>query len=414
MQTSILRSAALRALLAAEVISTTGAQMTWVALPWFVLTTTGSATRMSLVMAAEALGLALVGFPSGRLLNRLGARRTMLLCDALRGPLMLLVPLLHWAGELSLGLLVAVAFALGAMSAPYFAAQRMILPELLGEDETVVSQASALFQGATRVTLLLGPATAGVLIGFVGAPVVLVVDAATYVVSVLLVGLFVPATEPVPTDGEDRGVLAGLRWVAREPLIRAWRFSLIVGDIAWQAIFVAIPVLVVARYDSDARIVGVLFAAFGVGAVLGNLAAYRLVKSVDGLSLIAKVALAQALPLWLLVFELPAAAAVGVLLASGLANGLINPSLHAIITLRIPPAMRGTVMTSLMTLYALAMPIGILGAGPMLDAFGVEPVFAAAAAVQTLTMAAVAGAALRAREATEPARPARWPSRTAP
>jgi hypothetical protein len=46
------------------------------------------------------------------------------------------------------------------------------------------------------------------------------------------------------------------------------------------------------------------------------------------------------------------------------------------------------------------MPIGILGAGPLLDAFGVDPVFAIAAAVQTLVMGAVAVAALRAREAT--------------
>jgi MFS family permease len=402
-ETSVLRSGPLRALLAAEVISTTGVQMTWVALPWFVLLTTGSATRMSVVMAAEAIGLAAVGFPSGRLLNRLGARRTMLLCDGLRGPLMLVIPVLHWADALSFGLLAAVAFALGALSAPYFAANRMILPELLGENETVVSQANALFQGATRITLLLGPVTAGVLIGVIGAPSVLVVDAATYVVAVLLVGLFVPATTPVRADGEDRGVLAGLRWVSREPLIRTWRFCLIVGDIAWQAIFVAIPVLVVARYDSDPRVVGALFAAFGVGAVLGNTVAFRLVRQVDGLRLIARVALAQALPIWLLVLHLPAVAAVGVLFASGLANGLINPSLHAIVTLRIPPALRGTVMTSLMTLYALAMPIGILGAGPLLDAFGVDPVFAAAAAVQTLTMAGVAIAAQRARAAERPA-----------
>jgi predicted MFS family arabinose efflux permease len=215
--------------------------------------------------------------------------------------------------------------------------------------------------------------------------------------------LFVPATEPATADGEDRGVLAGLRWVAKEPLIRAWRFCFIVGDLAWQAIFVALPVLVVARYDSDPRIVGVLFAAFGVGAVLGNVVAYRLVTRMDGLTLIAKVALAQALPLWLLVVDLPASGAVAALFASGLANGLINPSLHAIITLRIPPALRGTVMTSLMTLYALAMPIGILGAGPLLDAFGVEPVFALCAGIQTIVMAGVAAAALRAREASEPA-----------
>lgn len=401
METNLLRIPGIRALLTAEVVSTTGAQMTWVALPWFVLTTTGSATRMSLVMTAEALGLALVGLPSGRLLNRLGARRTMLLCDGLRGPLMLVVPLLHWAGGLSLGILLAAAFALGTFGAPYFAAQRIIVPELLGEDETTVSQASALFQGATRVTLLLGPVSAGVLIGLMGAPSVLVVDAATYVVAVVLVRAFVPKTRPVAVSEDETGVIAGLRWVAGEPLIRTWRFCLIVGDVAWQAIFVALPVLVVARYDADARIVGVLFAAFGIGAVAGNLFAYRALRRVDGLSLIARISLAQALPLWLLVLDLPAAAAVAVLFASGLANGLINPSLHAIVTLRIPPALRGTVMTSLMTLYSLAMPIGLLGAGPLLDSFGLEPVFAAAAAVQSAVMAGVALAARRAREASE-------------
>ena len=394
-----LRSRPIRALLASEVISTTGAQMTWVALPWFVLTTTGSATRMSLVMAAELFGLALAGFPSGRLINRIGARRTMVLCDALRGPFMLLVPVLHWLGALSFAPLVAAAFVLGALSAPYFAANRLILPELLGEDERTMSQASALFQGATRITMLLGPVAAGVLIGVIGAPVVLVVDAATYVVAVVLVVAFVPGTKPRVDDGEDRSVMAGLRWVAREPLIRTWRLCFIVGDAAWQAIFVALPVLVVVRYDSDPKIVGALFGAFGVGAVLGNVAAYRLVRDVDGLQLIATVALGQALPLWFLVLELPAVGAVGALFASGLANGLINPSLHAIMTLRIPPALRPSVLSSLMTLHSLAMPIGLLGAGPLLDAFGVGPMFMGTAAIQTVAMTALAAAAFRARPA---------------
>jgi len=413
-ETSLLRIPGIRALLVAEVVSTTGAQMTWVALPWFVLTTSGSATRMSMVMAAEAIGLALVGLPSGRLLNRVGARRTMLICDGLRGPLMLVIPIFHWMGGLSLGLLIAVAFAIGSFGAPYFAAQRIIVPELLGEDETRVSQASALFQGATRATLLLGPVSAGILIGSIGAPSVLVVDAATYVVAVLLVGVLVPKTRLVAAAAEESGVLAGLRWVAHEPLIRAWRFCLIVGDVAWQAIFVALPVLVVARYDAQAAIVGLLFAAFGVGAVLGNVVAYRLLRRMDGLGLIARGALAQALPLWLLVVHPPAPLAIGALFVSGLANGLINPSLHAIVTLRIPAALRGTVMTSLMTLYSLAMPIAFVGTGPSLDAFGLDPVFAVAAAVQTAVMAGVAVAAARAREATDGSSRVRSPSRTAP
>src|SRR5438094_3505377 len=95
----VLRSRPLVALLIAETVSTTGSQMTWLALPWFVLVTSGSATRMTVVMAGELTGLALLGLPGGRVLERLGARRTMLLCDAARAPLMTLVPVLHWTGN---------------------------------------------------------------------------------------------------------------------------------------------------------------------------------------------------------------------------------------------------------------------------------------------------------------------------
>jgi MFS family permease len=152
--------------------------MTWLALPWFVLVTTGSATRMTFVMAAELIGLGVLGLPGGKLLGRIGARRTMILCDGARAPLMLAIPVLHWTGALTFAALLAIAFLLGAVSAPYFAAQKVIVPELLGEDEQRVSEANALFQGATRVTLLLGPVVGGVLIAAIDATSVLVVDAA--------------------------------------------------------------------------------------------------------------------------------------------------------------------------------------------------------------------------------------------
>jgi MFS family permease len=157
--------------------------MTWLALPWFVLLTTGSATRMTFVVVAELVGLGLLGLPGGKLLGRFGAWRTMVVCDGARAPLMLLVPILHWSGALSFAVLIVIAGVLGAFSAPYFAAQKVIVPELLGEDEAVVTRANALFQGATRITLLLGPVIGGVLISLFSAPAVLVVDAATYVVA---------------------------------------------------------------------------------------------------------------------------------------------------------------------------------------------------------------------------------------
>jgi MFS family permease len=394
----LLRRRPVLALLAAEVVSTTGSQMTWLALPWFVLVTSGSATRMSLVVAAELGGLAALGLPGGKILGRLGARRTMLVCDTARGPLMVPLPLLHWAGGLSFGVLLATAVALGGLSAPYFAAQKVIVPELLGEDEALVSRATALFQGATRVTMLLGPVLGGVLIAAVSAPAVLVVDAATYAVAAGLVALFVPRLTPVPAGDEDRGIRAGLRFLARERLLRVWTPVFAIGDAAWAAFFVTVPVLVVTRFDADPRVAGWLLASFGVGAVVGNVAAYRLLLGrVEGLTIVAACVMGQALPLWLLTAELPPAAYSAALLVSGIANGLVNPSIHTLMTLRIPPALRPTVMTSMMMVFVLVQPLGVLGVGPVLDAFGARPVLVGFAATQTVAMAAIVVVSLRAR-----------------
>jgi len=397
-RSQLLRERSIRALLAAEVVSTTGAQMTWVALPWFVLVTTGSATRMSLVMGAELLGLALLGLPGGRVLGRLGARRTMIWCDAARAPLMLVIPLLHWSGGLSFAVLAVVAFALGAFSAPYFAAQKVIVPELLGEDEERVTDANALFQAANRTTILLGPVLAGVLIGVIGATSVLVVDAATYVVSVLLVTVFVPQRAAVEQEPEHRQIRAGLRFLAHDPLLRVWWPAFALGDAAWTAFFVTLPVLVLERFGHHPAIVGWLIASFGIGALIGNMISFRyLTRRFDGLTIFTTFIVIQVIPLWLLWLPVPAAALSAAIVVSGIGNGLVNPSLHAISTLRVPPPMRPTVMTTVMTFWALVNPLGLFVAGPVLDAVGTTPVLIGYAAVQTLTMGVAASVAARER-----------------
>jgi predicted MFS family arabinose efflux permease len=405
-RSQLLRERSIRALLTAEVISTTGAQMTWVALPWFVLVTTGSATRMSLVMGAELLGLALLGLPGGRVLGRFGARRTMIGCDAARAPIMLVIPVLHWTGGLSFAVLAVVAFALGSFSAPYFAAQKVIVPELLGENEERVTDANALFQAANRTTILLGPVLAGVLIGVIGATSVLVVDAATYLVSVLLVTVFVPRRRPVEQEPEHRQIRAGLRFLAHDPLLRVWWPAFALGDAAWTAFFVTLPVLVLERFGHHPAIVGWLIASFGIGALIGNVVSFRyLTRRFDGLTIFTTFIVIQVVPLWLLWLPVPAAALSAAILVSGIGNGLVNPSLHAISTLRVPPPMRPTVMTTVMTAWALVNPLGLFVAGPVLDAVGTTPVLIGYAAVQTVTMgvAATVAARERFRQTAQPA-----------
>jgi predicted MFS family arabinose efflux permease len=323
----------------------------------------------------------------------------MITADAARAPLTFLIPVLYWSGGLSFAVLLALVFAIGALSTPYFAAQRSVVPELVGEDEALVGKANVFLQSAQRVTMLLGPAAAGVLIAVLNAPSVIVIDAVTYLVSLTLVGVFVRSHADAAVAQEPGGVLDGIRYVLRDRLLRGWCVAFVLGDAAWMAFFAAVPVLVVADYGSNPRIVGWIFAAFGVGAVLGNTAAFRLQDRREGLWIIATLVWGQALPLWALVFRIPALAVMAALFVSGIFNGLVNPSIHARLTLSAPPEIRARVLGALATVLMLSSPLGLAFAGPVLSSFGAHPVLVAFAAVQTATMAVVSVLSLRARGA---------------
>src|SRR5204862_2859733 len=188
--------------------------MTFVALPWFVLATTGSTAKTGWVLAAEMLPIAIVGIPAGSLIARLGAKRTMLVCDAARGPLLLVIPVLHRTGHLSFAALVATAFAIGVFAAPYLASARIVVPEVAGEDERAVAQVSAILAGANQLTQIVGPVLAGVLIAATSPSTVLVVDGCSYLLSFLTIALVVRAGRRVAETQESRGLFAGLRFLA--------------------------------------------------------------------------------------------------------------------------------------------------------------------------------------------------------
>ena len=207
-------------MLAAELCSSLGSQLTRLALPWFVLVETGSAARMALVFAAQLLPVALLGLPSGPVVERVGARTVMVAADLARAPVLALVPLLHALELLTFPLLLVIALVLGVFSTPYYAAQRLILPEVLGDDERAVARGNSLIEGTSELTNLAGPALAGVLIAFLGAANVLWLDAGSYVVSAVLLLAFVPRSDRTQPDERSRGIFAGLGFLLRDRLLR--------------------------------------------------------------------------------------------------------------------------------------------------------------------------------------------------
>ena len=392
----VLQDTRLRALLAAEVVSSLGTQMTWLALPWFVLRTTGSPQRMSWVIIAEVVPIAVLGFWGGAIASRVGTRRTMLACDLLRVPIFAAIPALHAAGALPFPLLLALVASSGVFLAPYFSVQRSVVPELIGEEQLDVANATAFFQAANRLTVFLGPPTAGVLIGVIGTANVLYVDAATYLVSFVLVGLFVHPPE-VKTDAPPTGVLDGVRFLLRDKLLRVWTPAFTLIDVCWQLLFASLPVLVVAKYHADPHVLGLLFGGFGGGALVGAFVSLPLVKRFEALGLGATAFVFEVLSLWIL--AVPAAwgvAFTGMVLA-GFFTSVVNAPMQALVMLRMPREVRTQGVAAFAVFQCIGSPIGLLVAGWALGRYDTRSVLAVVLGLFTVGATGFVSAALAER-----------------
>jgi MFS family permease len=393
----LLRHRGLLAVLMRDVVSITGSQMTWVAIPWFVLTTTGSPARMTLVLAVEAAALGVVGFLSGNVVSRLGPRRTMLVADGLRGPLVALIPILHFADALSFPVLLLLVAAIGAFATPAIASKQSLMPELVGEDERTLTEANALLQGANRLTMILGPPLGGALIGLFGATSVLLIDAATFVFAFVLILTFVRVGGAVADDEESRGLTAGARFIARDRLLRPWTVTVIVSDAIWLALFGVMPVFVLQRFGEDPTILGVVWGAWGAGAVAGSVATFKLIARIDRLLVCSIGEMGMTAPLWLLLVDLPAAAVVATMFVSGLANGIVNAPIYTIINLRTPRALRAKVWSVVIVGSALLGPPVLVVTGPALERAGLVPTLFALLVVQSIAVVGFTAAGLRER-----------------
>jgi predicted MFS family arabinose efflux permease len=365
--------------------------------------TTGSAAKMSVVLAVQILPMAILGVPSGTLVQKLGSRTTMLVCDFARAPLIMALPLLYSAGVLSFGLLLAIVAAIGAFMPPYGASQRTILPELVGEDVTTMSQANSLIEGGTAAAALIGPALAGILIPFLGAPNVLYIDAATYLVAFLLVFAFVPRPKPIDQEATG-GALEGLRFVARDSFMGALVLVILVFGFFSSALSAALPAHAYLDFGSP-RIAGLFYSALGAGALIGTIIAVMIIPKTQPLRLAAGAILGVTLPLWLLGFDLPAWAFSLALFLAVFFTPLVNGPVMGVLTSRMTPEIRPKAMTAIIALNTVAAPAGFLLAGQVIDRVGTSAVFwtvAAGFTVAALVFVAVVLRHLR-TPAAEPA-----------
>jgi len=130
-----------------------------------------------------------------------------------------------------------------------------------------VASVGAVLSGASQLTQIVGPVLAGVLIAATTPAVALCVDAGTYAFSFLTIGLVVRAGRRVEQTAESRGLLAGLRFLMRDPLLGPMLLVACGINFVAQGMIVGVQWLAYSSYDANAHAVGVLFSGFGVGAL---------------------------------------------------------------------------------------------------------------------------------------------------
>lgn len=116
-------------LLGAEVISSVENNITNLAVPWFVLVTTGSAVRTGLTAAAMGVGSVLAAVLGGPLVDRLGFKRASVLADLVCAAIVAAIPLLYLADVLTFWQLLLV-LALWSIKTPGDSARYALIPPL--------------------------------------------------------------------------------------------------------------------------------------------------------------------------------------------------------------------------------------------------------------------------------------------
>jgi MFS family permease len=360
---------ALFALYTADAVSLTGNVMTLTAVPWFVLQTTGSASKTGLIAFFNFAPVVLASFLGGALVDRLGPRRMSVTADVVSGVTVAMIPLLHLTGHLSFPVLIALVFLGALLDTPGLSARSAMLPTLAGRAGWPLERATGIVATVERGSRLAGAPLAGVLIATTGPIAVLWIDAATFAFSAVLLAAAVPAEVRAPRDKTSRylaEIKEGLAFLRGDRLMNALAKLIMVTNFldAWTGVMLVVYANAV--YGSAVSL-GLLIGATGAGSMVGAIAFARRGNRLPRRILFAVCFMAVTVRYPALALFPPEAVLILVGFLAGIASGPINPLLDTMMYERIPVALRGRVLSALHGVAWMAMPLGVLAAGFALD-----------------------------------------------
>ena len=364
-------------LFSGQVISQIGDSMNKVALLWFVYELTGSAFKMTVIGLLQTIPPLVFGPLIGVYLDRMKKKPVMIWVDLIRTGLVMLVPLLYAMELLTLERLYILVFVTSVVSTVFGPALASAVPLLVPRAR--LTSANALIQGTNNIGLLIGPAIGGMSIALIGAPNVLCLNAATFLVSALcLMPICLNETLQAhvrlanrPTILQD--LLVGFRFVfIQHRTVLLLMLTAALYSLGASAFVFLLPVFATQLLDASAVELGWLWSSLGIGMLAASawLAWINQGDFQNRLRLISAALAVGAVAVCTLgMLQAPVMAAVLIIVFGG-STAVFTPIVWAMLQELTPEPLLGRVFTTFSTGAMASAMAGMAGIGWVADTIG--------------------------------------------
>jgi MFS family permease len=358
-----------------------------VALSFAVLDLTGSATDLGLVLASETVALAAALLAGGVVADRVGRRNVMVAADLVRLASQSVIGALLVTGNATVIEIAVSQALLGAATGFFNPASSGLLPLVAGER---LQQANALRGMAMASGSIVGPAIAGVLVVTTSPGVALLIDAATYAASALLLVRVRP--HDLPRQSRSR-FLADLREGFGEVRARTWVWSVIIVFAVTNTVSAAFPVLgavISKRHLGGAGAWAAILAFRAAGGLMAGTTLLRFGPR-RPLLVAVRVALVSALPMFLLALGAPLVLILLAALISGVSGMVFNTLWETTLQQHIPAAARSRVSSYDWFGSIAFAPLGLALIGPLAAGIGISGALYLCGGIDVLSVALLLG-----------------------
>jgi MFS family permease len=345
-------------------ISLLGDSMTMIALPWFVLEVTGSGAATAGILLALQLPAILTSMVIGSLVDRFQPRAIITIDNGARTVIVGLISVLYWLGLLELWLLFVLTCVAGMLVPATEVGARSVLPDLVADED--LDAANMLWAFSINLSLIIGPAVAGILVASCGGPMVLLIDAGTFGVMALAAATLPTVRRSATAAPAPLSERLGLRQLWEMKAVRYTTLLSLIFFFSYGPLEAAMPLYSDVILRAGAQGYGLLWSALAIGALIGTLSSTMLSKRLHlgiALPLIAVLWGASLLPM---AFTNNLWVACGFLLVGGMMWGPYTPMETTLLQRNVPKEQLGRVFGARSMLLTGGSPLGLAVGGVLL------------------------------------------------